>query len=101
MPFAAPFLSFRGRSRQGGHHVKRLCIVIGLLVFTGCGATRSSPDAPTGAGGLVPTVEDKEAGLVGIASGFDLKTYRTVVVAPFPVTDKLDDEGDRRFAEKM
>ena len=81
--------------------MKRVCIAIGLLVFAGCGATRSSPDAPMSAGGLTPTIEDKEAGLVGIASGFDLKAYRTVVVAPFPVTDKLEDEGDRQFAAKM
>ena len=81
--------------------MKRVCIAIGLLVFAGCGATRSSPDAQMSAGGLTPTIEDKEAGLVGIAPGFDLKAYRTVVVAPFPVTDKLEDEGDRQFAAKM
>ena len=76
-------------------------IVLVVLVFTGCGATRSSPDAPMGAGGLTPTIEDKEAGLVGIAPNFDIKAYRVIGVALFPVTDKLEDEGDRRFAATM
>ena len=72
-----------------------------VLALTGCGASRSSPDSPLGAGGLTPSVEDKEAGLVAVAPGFDVKSYSTITVALFPVTDKLDDEGDRRFAAKM
>ena len=76
-------------------------IVLVVLVFAGCGATRSSPDAPMGAGGLKPTIDDKEAGLVGIAPNFDIKAYRVIGVALFPVTDKLEDEGDRRFAATM
>jgi hypothetical protein len=76
-------------------------IALVLLAFTGCGSMRSSADSPTGAGGLVPTMEDKEAGLIGIAPGFNLKGYTTITVKPFPVTDKLDDEGDRQFAAKM
>ena len=76
-------------------------IVLVVLVFAGCGATRSSPDAPMGAGGLTPTIEDKEAGLVGIAPNFDIKAYRVIGVALFPVTDKLEDEGDRKFAATM
>jgi len=76
-------------------------IALVLLAFTGCGATRSSPDTPMSAGGLTPTVEDKEAGLVGIAPNFDLKAYRVIGVKLFPVTDKLEDEGDRRFAATM
>ena len=76
-------------------------VLVLALVLAGCGATRSSADNPLSAGGLTPNVEDKEAGLVAIAPGFDIKSYATVAVALFPVTDKLEDEGDRRFAAKM
>jgi hypothetical protein len=75
-------------------------IVLALAV-AGCGATRSSPDNPRGAGGLTPTMKDEEAGLVGIAPGFNIKGYRTIAVTRFPVTDRAEDEGDRRFAAKM
>ncbi len=45
-----------------------------------------SPDEPLGAGGLKPTLEDKDAGLVGIAPGFDLGSYRMVLVDRVSVT---------------
>jgi len=86
-------------------------VFILTLALTGCGATRSSPDNPhatrsspdnpLSAGGLTPNHEDKEAGLVAIAPGFDIKHYTVIAVALFPITDKLEDEGDRRFAGKM
>src|SRR2546428_13463221 len=78
-----------------------IAIALVLLTRTGCGAMRSAPDSPMSAGGLTPTIEDKEAGLVGIAPNFDIKAYRVIGVALFPVTDKLEDEGDRRFAATM
>ena len=72
------------------------------LIVAGCGATRSSPDNPTGAGGLTPNVQDPEAGLVAVAPGFDVTRYKTIVVEKFPVTDPATkDEGDRRFGERM
>ncbi len=86
-------------------------VFILTLALTGCGATRSSPDNPhptrswpdnpLSGGGLTPNTEDKEAGLVAIAPGFDIKNYTVIAVALFPITDKLEDEGDRRFAGKM
>jgi len=76
-------------------------IVLVVLALTGCGAMRSTPDSPMSVGGLTPTIEDKEAGLVGLAPNFDIKAYRVIGVALFPVTDKLEDEGDRRFAATM
>ena len=49
------------------------------LLLAGCfGAYQVQPDNPTGAGSLRPTVEDKDAGLVGIAPGFDVKAYRVI-----------------------
>lgn len=82
---------------------------IGVLVFAfsfllgGCvGAYQVTADNPVGAGSLKPTLEDKDAGLVGIAGGFDVKAYRIVVVGGFPVTDpEVKDEGDRRLASSM
>jgi len=80
-----------------------LTLAVLVLALAGCtmGAIQSSPDDPKGAGGLVPTIEDKEAGLVAIAPGFDLKAYPIIGVVAFPVTDTMDDEGDRRFGAMM
>jgi hypothetical protein len=60
-----------------------------------------SPDAPRSAGGLTPKIEDKDAGLVNLVPGFDITRYSTIAVATFPVTDKMEDDGDRRFAAEM
>ena len=72
------------------------------LALAGCGAVRSSADNPLTVGGLTPKVEDKDAGLVAVAPGLDLKKYRVVVVEKFSVSSgQIEDEGDRRFAEKL
>jgi hypothetical protein len=73
------------------------------LLLAGCfGAYQVTADNPTGAGSLRPTVEDKDAGLVGIAPGFEVKSYQVVAVALFPVTDpSVKDDGDRRTAASM
>ncbi len=73
------------------------------LALAGCwGAMRSSPDDPKSAGGLTPTVEDKDLGLVGLAPGFQVNRYPVIAVAPFPVVDPgVNDEGDRRLAAEM
>lgn len=73
------------------------------LALGGCyGAQQTRADDPVGAGGLKPAVEDKDAGLVGIAPGFNPKTYQVVAVEPFPVTDPaIKDDGDRKLAASM
>ena len=83
--------------------VSRSALVVLLLALTGCvGATQTSPDNPTSAGGLTPNVNDKDAGLVALAPGFDITKYKIIVVEKLPVTDPdIKDEGDRRFAAKM
>ncbi len=75
--------------------------IVLVLAFAGCGSMQSSPDNPTGAGGLTPNVKDKDAGLIALAPGFDINQYKVIVVEQFPVTDRIEDEGDRRFAAKM
>jgi len=89
--------------RDGVRAVRVLALsALTLLALGGCwGAMQSSPDDPISAGGLTASVEDKDAGLVGVAPGFQLKAYRVIAVKPFPVTDKLEDEGDRKFAAEM
>ncbi len=68
------------------------------LLLTGCFGAYN----PTGAGSLTPVAEDKDAGLVGIAGGFDLETCEVIAVSLFPVTDpSIKDEGDRRLASSM
>ena len=80
--------------------------VIGLALsffLSGCfGAYQVKADNPTGAGRLMPTVEDKDAGLVGIVGGFDIKAYPVIAISLFPVTDPtIKDDGDRRLAASM
>ena len=79
-----------------------LCLIVGLLVLAGCGSRRSSPDNPMSAGGLTPSIQDAEAGLVGVAPGFDIRRYKIIAVEVFPVTDPdMKDAGDKAFAAKM
>ncbi len=88
------------RSRQAFLGVLGLAL---SLFIGGCfGAYQVKADNPTATGALTPTVEDKDAGLVGIAPGLDLKSYSVIAVALFPVTDgSIKDEGDRRLASSM
>lgn len=78
-------------------------LAIASLALAGCfGAQQSSPDSPTGAGGLVPTVKDKDAGLVAISPNFDVKQYSVVVVDKFTVTDPaVKDDDDKKLAGEM
>jgi Domain of unknown function (DUF4410) len=81
-----------------------LSLLAGLsLVLTGCfGAYQIKPDDPRGMSGLTPNVEDKDAGLVAVAPGFDLKAYRVIAVNLFPVTDPaVKDDDDRRLAQSL
>jgi hypothetical protein len=73
------------------------------LVLAGCyGAQQTRPDNPVAVGSLKPAVEDKDAGLVGLAPGFNVKNYQVVAVEPFPVTDPaIKDEDDRKLAASM
>jgi hypothetical protein len=75
-----------------------------MLAFAlaACGSTRSSADNPLTAGGLTPSVKDSEAGLYAVAPDLDLKKYKVVVVEKFSVSkSQIEDDGDRRFAERM
>ena len=79
-------------------------LVLGLsLLVGGCiGAMQTTAEEPRGAADLKPTQEDKDAGLVGIRSGFDLKTYQVIVVGAFKVTEsELNDEEDKKLAAEM
>ena len=80
----------------------RLPLALVLVVLlSACGNTRTWPHfAVAGAGGLQPGIKDREAGLVGLASGFDLRAYRIVIVDRFAVTDPgLSEEDDRALAD--
>jgi hypothetical protein len=73
------------------------------LALAGCyGAYQVKPDAPRAMSGLVPNVEDKDAGLVAVAPAFDITAYRVIAVSSLPVTDAtVKDDGDRRLAQSM
>lgn len=84
--------------------LRRLGLLILAFVFAGCGAgaIQTTADDVLTVGGLKPNVKDKDAGLVAIAPGFDLKKYKLIAVEKFPVTDPaIKDEDDRRFVAKM
>jgi Domain of unknown function (DUF4410) len=83
--------------------MNRVLLLVVLLIVTGCNVQQQvRPEAAAGAGGLVPTQEDKDIGRVGVRPGFDLKRYRIVAVESFPVADsEVKDEGDRSFALGM
>jgi hypothetical protein len=84
--------------------LRRLGLLILAFVLAGCGAgaIQTTPDEVLTVGGLKPNVKDKDAGLVAIAPGFDLKKYKLLAVEKFPVTDPaVKDEDDRRFGAKM
>src|SRR6185295_16615930 len=92
----------RDRGVKEGPLARHLVLALSLLLAGCFGAYQVQPNNPTGAGSLRPTVEDKDAGLVGIAPGFDVKAYRVIAVALFPVTDSaVKDDGDRRTASSM
>jgi hypothetical protein len=81
-------------------------LIVSLLflaaIAAGCvGAQQTSPDNVLSAGGLTPNVKDKDAGLVAVAPGFDIKKYKIIAVTQLPVTDKMEDDGDRRFGAEM
>ncbi|HET7340552.1 MAG TPA: DUF4410 domain-containing protein [Methylomirabilota bacterium] len=79
-------------------------LVAGIaLTLTGCiGAMQTQAVDPVGAGGLVPNQEDKDAGLVGIASGFELRRYPVIAVDRCAVNDQeIKDDEDRRLAASM
>ena len=65
-------------------------LLLAALVLTsaGCiGAMQTTAHEPTGSATLKPTVTDKDAGLVGLTPGFDLKRYRIIAIERFPVND--------------
>jgi hypothetical protein len=66
------------------------------------GAEQTTPHQWHGAGGIVPSQQDKDVGLVGIAPGFDIRRYATVVVDRCSVVEsEIKDEEDRRLANTM
>ena len=82
---------------------RALGVVVLVLLLAGCfGAYQVSPDDVQARGGLTPNVEDKDAGLVALAPGLDIKTYKVIAVEKFPVTDPaIKDDDDRRKAAEM
>jgi len=84
-------MGFRGDRLVG------LALLAASVLAFGCyGPYRVRPDDSAGAGGLRPTRSDRDAGLVGIATGFDVKRYRVVAVGRLPVVDPTVRKADER-----
>jgi len=73
------------------------------LLVSGCvGSMQTRAHEPAGTATLRPSQEDYEAGLVGVASGFRLTDYRTVVVGLMKVAEaEVNDDEDRKLAAEM
>ena len=78
-------------------------LIVVALGLAGCiGAMQTQATDSVGAGGLVPTVEDKDVGLVGLRQGFDLKAYSVLAVEKLPVSPpETNDDEDRKVAASM
>lgn len=85
------------------HRLMVALLVAPSLLLAGCiGAMQTTAHDAGGAAGLAPAVEDKDAGLVGIAPGFALKRYPVIAVDRCQVSDtEVKDEEDRRLAQAM
>ena len=83
--------------------VVALALLSSVILLVGCfGAYQVSPDNVPTVSGLPPAVEDKDAGLVAVKPGFDIKTYKVIAVDKFPVTDSaIKDAEDRAAAAEM
>ncbi len=73
------------------------------VAAAGClGPYRTAVVDPKAPGGLAPTIEDPDVGLVGVSRGFDLRQYSVMAVARFDVNkDDVKDDEDRNLAAVM
>ena len=80
--------------------MKVVVVLAATLLMTGClGAMPRPPENPAAAGGLTPVIEDTDAGLVGVAGGFELKRYSMILVDRFAVPASLvKDQEDQKLA---
>jgi hypothetical protein len=82
---------------------KSAALLSSLVLLGGCfGAYQVSPDNVQPVAGLNAPVEDKDAGLVAVKPGLDIKSYKVLLVDKFPVTDAaIKDAEDRQAAAEM
>src|SRR5262245_10977821 len=69
----------RKAMRKAQSIVVVLCLVASVLL-PACTTYRATPVDPRSVGTLKPSIEDPDAGLVGMEPGFDLKRYEVIVV---------------------
>jgi hypothetical protein len=89
-----------GRARMKG----LACLVaLAVLGAGGCtNAVKTTAHDPVGTTELKPTLQDKDAGLVAMAPGFELKAYGAIGVDRFLVSPtETKDKGDRDLAVSM
>ena len=82
--------------------MRTLAALAAALLTTGClGAMSRPPEKPASAGGLTPVTEDADAGLIGVAPGFELKRYTVILVDRFTVPASLVRDADDQKAAAL
>ncbi len=82
--------------------MRTLAALAAALLTTGClGAMSRPPENPASAGGLTPVIEDADAGLIGLAPGFELKRYTVIFVDRFTVPASLVRDADDQKAAAL
>jgi hypothetical protein len=86
-----------------GHARLSSALLVLSVTLSGCvGAYQMPVVEPRGAGGLQPTIEDKDAGLVGMARELDLKSYLVIAVDRLKINESdIKDDEDRRLAARL
>lgn len=70
-----------------------LLVLLFVVVLAGCGTFQTAPIPMQTGLEIRPSVEDTDAGLIGMAPGFSLGKYELLVVEPFKV-DHIEAKGD-------
>src|SRR5262245_22173855 len=84
------------------HHAHPVGLLfLACIVTAACANVRVTPHDPVSIHTLKPTIEDKDAGLVGIRPNFALSSYRVIAVDRFILTANVTDEDDKVLAQTM
>src|SRR6266571_5176735 len=89
-------------SRMSRRYLATALLLLAVAAAGCLGPYRTAVVDPKAPGGLAPTIEDPDVGLVGVSRGFDIRQYSVMAVARFDVNkDDVKDDEDRNLAAVM